>query len=95
MKKIKVSYAQENPETASCVFYNLMDDPLEEYPLAKPESCANYKNGTWTPSDPKWHFCRLQEVLGKESFLAAPKKTNGRAQTQRQRDPQSYAALAD
>ena len=58
----------------SCTFYNLVDDPLEEYPLAKPDSCAKYKNGTWTPAAPEWHFCRLQEVIGKESFLASPKK---------------------
>jgi arylsulfatase A-like enzyme len=85
----------ENTETASCMFYNLNDDPLEEYPLAKPESCANYKNGSWAPADPKWHFCRLQEVLSKESFLAAPKKVNGQAQTRKTLDPHSIAALAD
>ncbi len=85
----------ENVETASCTFYNLIDDPLEEYPLAKPESCANYANATWTPADPKWHFCRLQEVLGKESFLAAPAKANGQAQARRKLDPQAAAALAD
>jgi arylsulfatase A-like enzyme len=64
----------DNAETANCTFYNLIDDPLEEYPLAKPESCANYKNGTWTPTDPEWHFCRLQEVIGTKSFLASPKQ---------------------
>jgi arylsulfatase A-like enzyme len=85
----------ENAETASCTFYNLIDDPLEEYPLAKPESCANYKNGTWTPADPKWHFCRLQEVIGKESFLASPKKTNGLAQPQGQPSFFSATALAE
>jgi arylsulfatase A-like enzyme len=63
----------ENAETPSCIFYNLANDPLEEYPLAKPGSCANYKNGTWTPSVPEWHFCRLQEVIAKESFLATSK----------------------
>ncbi len=63
----------ENSETASCTFYNLIDDPLEEYPLAKPDSCTNYKNGTWTPAVPEWHFCRLQEVISTESFLASPK----------------------
>ena len=62
----------ENAEAASCVFYNLVDDPLEEYPLDKPDSCANYKNGTWTPVDPEWHFCRLQEVIINESFLGQP-----------------------
>jgi len=62
----------ESPETANCVFYNLTDDPLEEYPLEKPESCANYENGTWNPEAPEWHFCRLQEVIAKESFLGQP-----------------------
>jgi arylsulfatase A-like enzyme len=85
----------ENTETASCTFYNLIKDPLEEYPLAKPESCTNYTNGTWTPAAPEWHFCRLQDVIAKESFLAPPQKTNGITQTKRQLDPQSIAALAD
>ena len=71
----------ENAETPNCIFYNLIDDPLEEYPLAKPDSCANYKNGIWTTAVPEWHFCRLQEVIGKESFLASSKKTNGQART--------------
>ena len=62
----------ENPETENCTFYNLVDDPLEEYPLAKPNSCANYENGTWTSKDPEWNFCRLQEVIAKESFLGQP-----------------------
>jgi arylsulfatase A-like enzyme len=64
----------ENAEMPSCTFYNLLDDPLEEYPLAKPDSCANYENGTWTPNDPEWNFCRLQELINKESFLASPKQ---------------------
>jgi arylsulfatase A-like enzyme len=62
----------DNAETANCTFYSLVDDPLEEYPLAKPDSCANYENGTWTPAAPEWHFCHLQEVIGKESFLGQP-----------------------
>jgi arylsulfatase len=62
----------ETPETANCVFYNLVDDPLEEYPLDKPDSCVNYENGTWTTADPEWHFCRLQEVIADESFLGQP-----------------------
>jgi arylsulfatase A-like enzyme len=85
----------DKADTASCQFYNLIDDPLEEYPLAKPDSCSNYTNGTWTPADPKWHFCRLQEVLGKESFLAVPKEKKGQAQIRRQLSPEAIAALAD
>jgi arylsulfatase A-like enzyme len=85
----------ENAETASCTFYNLIKDPLEEYPLSKPESCTNYKNGTWTTAKPEWHFCRLQEVIAKESFMASQKKPNSQAQTQGQPNSFSAAALAD
>lgn len=85
----------DGAETANCTFYNLINDPLEEYPLAKPSSCTSYENGTWTPAKQDWHFCRLQEVISKESFMASPKKANGQAQKQRQLDPKAIAALAD
>jgi arylsulfatase A-like enzyme len=85
----------EKTETADCIFYNLIDDPIEEYPLAKPESCVNYKNGTWTPAAPEWHFCHLQEVIAKESFLASPGKTGGQARTRRQPSEEEVLALAD
>jgi arylsulfatase A-like enzyme len=65
-----------NAETERCRFYNLIDDPLEEYPLSKPDSCTKYKDGTWTPADQEWYFCRLQEVIAKDSFLASPPKLN-------------------
>ena len=58
----------------NCTFYNLADDPLEEYPLPKPESCADYANGKWTPKDPQWHYCRLTDVVAKDSFLSVDKK---------------------
>ena len=61
-----------NTETESCTFYNLVNDPLEEYPLEKPKSNAKFKDGTWTPADPEWHFCYLQEVIATKSFLASP-----------------------
>ena len=63
-----------NSETGSCIFYNLVDDPIEEYPLEKPASCENYQNGTWTPEDPEWSFCYLQEIIAKKSFLVDPEK---------------------
>jgi arylsulfatase A-like enzyme len=62
-----------NPETGNCTFYNLIDDPIEEYPLNKPASCENYKNGKWSPKDPEWNFCRLQEVIATKSFMATMK----------------------
>ena len=61
-----------NAETGSCIFYNLIDDPIEEYPLPKPDSCSNYKNGTWSPEDLEWNFCYLQETIAQKSFLKDP-----------------------
>lgn len=65
-------------KTESCVFYNIVEDPIEEYPLEKPDSCDGYENGTWAPSDPEWNYCRLQEVIATKSILAHPpeRKTN-------------------
>lgn len=60
----------ENAEPGSCVFYNLIVDPLEEYPLDKPANCSGYSSGAWTAADPRWHFCRLSELIRKQSFLA-------------------------
>ena len=60
--------------TDNCTFYNLADDPLEEYPLAKPGSCADYASGKWTPADPQWHYCRLTDVVARESILSVEKK---------------------
>jgi arylsulfatase A-like enzyme len=57
-------------ETGNCEFYNLLDDPLEEYPLEKPDSCAAYTDGAWTPEDPQWHYCRLREVVKEHSFIS-------------------------
>jgi arylsulfatase A-like enzyme len=62
----------EDTQTASCTFYDLIDDPLEEYPLPKPNSCFNFDNGTWTPADREWHFCSLQRILSTQSFLDEP-----------------------
>jgi arylsulfatase A-like enzyme len=59
---------------SNCTFYNLANDLLEEYPLAKPESCADYANGKWTPADPRWHYCRLTDVVAKDSFFSEDKK---------------------
>jgi hypothetical protein len=58
----------------NCQFFSLADDPLEEYPLDKPDSCADYAKGEWTPADPQWHYCRLTDVVAKESFLSADKE---------------------
>jgi arylsulfatase A-like enzyme len=61
----------ENADIQGCELYNLVSDPLEEYPLPKPASCSNYQSLKATA--PEWNFCRLQEAVAKESFLAAKK----------------------
>jgi arylsulfatase A-like enzyme len=56
----------EKVENAACVFFNLKNDPLEEYPLDKPASC----DSKTTPKDPAWHYCRLANLIRTESFFA-------------------------
>jgi arylsulfatase A-like enzyme len=57
-----------NTSNTNCTFYNLIDDPLEESPLSKPGSCADYNN-TWTPTNWQWHYCRLIEVIATYSIF--------------------------
>jgi hypothetical protein len=56
-----------NTSNANCTFYNLITDPLEEYPLTKPGSCTNFR--TWPTSNPDWHYCRLIEVMNNYSIF--------------------------
>jgi len=56
-------------EGSNCSFYNLEDDPLEEYPLEKPDSCEKYTDNTWTPEAPEWNYCRLMEVVKEKSYI--------------------------
>lgn len=57
---------------ASCEFYDLVDDPLEEYPLPKPASCEAYAQGKLRTAAREWNYCRLHEVVAKESILSQP-----------------------
>ena len=59
----------ESAAAANCELYDLVADPLEEYPLAKPESCTAYDDGTLKPDAAAWHFCRLLQIVATESFL--------------------------
>jgi arylsulfatase A-like enzyme len=65
-------FCVENAQPGNCTFYDLKKDPLEEYPLAKPDNCTEYQSGKLTPAVPQWHFCHLQEVVAKDSFLSKP-----------------------
>jgi len=56
-------------EMGSCTFYDVSRDPLEEFPLTVPRSCDSYVDGSWTPADEAWHYCRLAEVVATKSFL--------------------------
>ena len=57
-----------------CRFINLKDDPLEEYPLETPDNCSKYDEGEFTPEDPQWHYCRLMDVIRKDSFMSSTKE---------------------
>jgi arylsulfatase A-like enzyme len=59
----------EGIDQEHCEFFNLAEDPLEEYPLQEPASCDDYTSGTWTPADAEWHYCRLSEVVATRSFF--------------------------
>ncbi len=59
----------EGIDQEHCQFFNLADDPLEEYPLAKPAACTDYTSGSWTPANAEWHYCRLSEVVATQSFF--------------------------
>jgi arylsulfatase A-like enzyme len=49
--------------SASCGFYDLVSDPLEAYPLARPASCTAYRT-SFTTAQASWHYCRLREAIG-------------------------------
>ena len=57
-----------NGGTSNCGFFDLVADPLEEYPLNKPASCTGFR-ATWSTVDPAWHYCRLLEVVASETGL--------------------------
>jgi len=53
-----------------CEFYDIVGDPLEQYPLPTPvDDCLAYAETRLTPYDADWHYCRLAEVIGTQSFL--------------------------
>ncbi len=56
-------------EGSNCLFYNIKEDPLEEYPLDIPAGCEKYADNSWTPENPEWHYCRLMEVIREDSYL--------------------------
>jgi arylsulfatase A-like enzyme len=56
-------------DAADCEFFNLATDPLEEFPLAKPASCEGYQAGKPKAADAAWNYCRLSDVIAKESFM--------------------------
>jgi arylsulfatase A-like enzyme len=57
-----------NTSSSNCTLYNLITDPLEEYPLSKPGSCTNYTTN-FTTADSEWHYCRLVEVMNADSIF--------------------------
>jgi arylsulfatase A-like enzyme len=56
----------EKVANEACEFYDLVADPIEEYPLQEPARCEAAPK----PRDPAWHYCRLSELIRTESFFA-------------------------
>jgi arylsulfatase A-like enzyme len=56
----------EKVEQATCQFFNLVNDPLEEFPLPVPASCGSGLSA----KDAAWHYCRLSNFIRTESFFA-------------------------
>ena len=54
-----------------CQFYDLTADPLEEYPLSMPTTCA-YDGTASGPGDEAGHYCYLKHVIETRSILAEP-----------------------
>jgi arylsulfatase A-like enzyme len=52
----------------NCAFYNLANDPLEEYPLPRPANCADAQRAK--PEQPAWNYCYLQDAVAKRSILS-------------------------
>jgi len=55
------------PPIPEFLFYNLIDDPLEEQPLTPLPDCAGYDPNSLT-KDQDWHYCRLLEVINDYSI---------------------------
>lgn len=68
-RRYKVVCAERATPDA-CEFFNLEQDPLEEFPLVKPAQCEQDASERWTEMDSAWHFCRLMGVIERESFLS-------------------------
>jgi len=49
----------------NCAFYDLVHDPLEEFPLAKPASCDK----GYAETDPAWSYCYLTRVVAERSIF--------------------------
>ena len=59
--------SQTYPPPPEFLFYNLIDDPLEEDPLDIPD-CTGYDQNSLTRNQ-AWHYCRLLEVIDNYSIF--------------------------
>lgn len=51
--------------TDTCEFFDLIRDPLEEYPLAKPAACDR----EYATTDPAWSYCYLTRIVREQSIF--------------------------
>lgn len=53
--------------TETCQFFNLVSDPLKQFPLKPPVSCE--AKGAVLPSNPDANYCYLRDRLETEKKL--------------------------
>jgi arylsulfatase A-like enzyme len=53
----------------TCQFFNLTNDPLEEFPLAMPAECPANQPGDFAATDEAANFCFLRQAIKEQSSL--------------------------
>nr|PZN69166.1 MAG: hypothetical protein DIU62_03075 [Pseudomonadota bacterium] len=53
----------------NCEFYDLIADPLEEFPLPGPANCDAFARGALARTSRDWHYCHLQRVIASGSLM--------------------------
>src|SRR5690606_37679204 len=60
-------------DAVTCEFYDLANDPLEEYPLEPPGQCpAGTARMPTAASDRSGNFCYLRQAIDRDSTILRP-----------------------
>ncbi|MXO66429.1 sulfatase-like hydrolase/transferase [Altericroceibacterium endophyticum] len=59
----------EKQGSTNCEFYNLVTDPIEEYPLTAPTSCPKQLNRNFAADDQAANFCFLRQAVREQADI--------------------------